>query len=60
MDDILSMSKSFEEGIERLERVFERLLAANLKLKPSKCIFFQKHAKSLGYVVSQCGISTDG
>ena len=59
MDDILSMSKSFEEGIERLDRVFERLLAANLKLKPSKCIFFQKHAKFLGYVVSQCGISTD-
>ena len=57
MDDILSMSISFEEGIERLERVFERLLAANLKLKPSKCIFFQKLAKSLGYVISQCGIS---
>ena len=33
MGDILLMSKSFDEGIERLARIFERLIAANLKLK---------------------------
>ena len=59
MDDILSLSSSFEEGIERLGRIFDRLLAANLKLKPSKCLFFQKQTHFLGHIVSEQGISTD-
>ena len=59
MDDILSMSKSFDEGIESLARIFERLIAANLKLKPSKCTLFQRSAKFLGFCVSESGISTD-
>ena len=59
MDDILSLSSSFEEGIERLGRIFDRLLAANLKLKPSKCLFFRKQTHFLGHIVSQQGISTD-
>ena len=59
MDDILSMSKSFDEGIEHLARIFERLFAANLKLKPSKCTLFQRSAKFLGSCVSESGISTD-
>ena len=33
MDDILSTSDSFEEGIERLGRIFDQLLMANLCLK---------------------------
>ena len=59
MDDILSMSKSFDEGIERLAKIFERLIAANLKLKPSKCTLFQRSAKFLGFCVLESGISTD-
>ncbi|MCG8047712.1 MAG: reverse transcriptase, partial [Candidatus Thiodiazotropha endolucinida] len=59
MDDILSMSCSFDEGIERLGRIFERLRAANLKLKPSKCLFFQKETKFLGHIVSSKGVATD-
>jgi hypothetical protein len=31
----------------------------NLKLKPSKCILFQKSVKFLGHVVSEEGIHTD-
>lgn len=59
MDDIISYSSTFHEGLRRLANVFRRLRAANLKLKPSKCIFFQRQVKFLGHIVSSEGIQTD-
>lgn len=59
MDDILWVSSTFEEGLERLERIFQCLLGANLKLKSAKCIFFQKNVRFLGHLVSEDEISTD-
>lgn len=59
MDDIIVPGSSFEEEIERLEHVFQRMREANLKLKPSKCFLFQKSVKFLGHVVSEEGIQTD-
>lgn len=59
MDDIISIANTFEDGVERLERIFQRLEDANLKLKPSKCIFFQKQVRFLGHIVSEEGISTE-
>lgn len=59
MDDIISHSSTFDEGIQRLANIFTRLREANLKLKPSKCIFFQKQVKFLGHIVSSEGIQTD-
>ena len=59
MDDIISYSSTFDEGLRRLANVFTRLRAANLKLKPSKCIFFQRQVKFLGHIVSSEGIQTD-
>ena len=59
MDDILSMSDSFEEGIEWLGRIFDQLLMANLRLKPSKCLFFQKSTHFFGHIVSSQGTETD-
>ncbi|KAK3106610.1 hypothetical protein FSP39_023509 [Pinctada imbricata] len=59
IDDIISISSDFEEGLQRLERIFLRLQDANMKLKPSKCILFQKKVNFLGHIVSECGISTD-
>ncbi|VDI53522.1 Hypothetical predicted protein [Mytilus galloprovincialis] len=59
MDDIISISSTFEEGLGRLERIFIRLQNAHLKLKPAKCIFFQKQVRFLGHIVSEEGISTD-
>lgn len=52
-------SITFSEGLERLERIFHRLLEANLKLKPSKCTFFQKEIQFLGHIVSENGVATD-
>ena len=41
LDDIIAFSKMPEEHIERLGCVFEKLGAAGLRLKPSKCEFFK-------------------
>lgn len=59
MDDIVSPSKSIEEDLQRLRNIFDRLRAANLKLKPSKCSFFQKKIRFLGHIVSESGVATD-
>ena len=59
LDDIIIFSKTPEEHLTRLEAVFERLAAAGLKLKPSKCELFQTSLKYLGHIVSEKGIATD-
>ena len=59
MNDIISMSKSFDEGIKGLARIFDRLIAAYFKLNPSKCTLFQRSAKILGFCVSESGITID-
>jgi len=45
--------------MERLEKLFQRLREAHLKLKPSKCHMLQKSVAFLGYTVSGEGVSTD-
>ena len=59
LDDLLVFSSSFEQHIQHLEQVFERLRSYNLKLAPKKCKFFQNSVKYLGHVVSEDGISVD-
>jgi len=59
MDDIIVPGASFQERLFRLEHVFIRLREANLKLKPSKCILFQKSVKFLGHVVSEERVHID-
>ena len=53
------ISTTFEQHLERLNAVFQRLKTANLKLKPSKCRLFQTKVKFLGSVVSADGIESD-
>ena len=59
LDDIIVFSKTPEEHIERLRGVFEKISAAGLKLKPSKCEFFKSRVTYLGHIVSKNGIETD-
>ena len=59
LDDIIVFSKTPEEHIERLRGVFEKLTAAGLRLKPSKCKFFKSRVTYLGHIVSKDGIETD-
>ena len=58
MDDIIVQSKTFNEALENIELIFQRLKEANLKLKPNKC-FFQSKVTYLGYVVLAEGITCD-
>ena len=59
LDDIIIFSSSFEQHLERLESVFQKLSSYNLKLKPSKCEFFKTRVTYLGHIVSEIGIETD-
>ena len=59
LDDIIIFSDTKEEHLKRLEAVFQKLCAAGLKLKPSKCFFFKEEIEYLGHVVSGKGISTN-
>ena len=59
LDDIIVFSKTPEEHIGRLRGVFEKLSAAGLRLKLSKCEFFKSQVAYLGHIVSKNGIETD-
>ena len=59
LDDIIVFSKTHEEHIERLRGVFEKLSAAGLRLKLSKCEFFKSRITFLGHTVSKDGIETE-
>ena len=59
MDDIIITGSSVDQSLERLSHVFQRLLEANLKLKPPKCSLFRREVKFLGHIVCGAGIRTD-
>jgi hypothetical protein len=56
IDDILCYSKTFEDHLRDLEVIFDRLIEANMQLKPSKCHLFQNELVYLGHLVSADGI----
>ena len=55
LDDVIVFSKSFEEHVEHLQLVLNRLSSRGVKLKASKCKFFQREVCYLGYVFSKNG-----
>ncbi len=59
LDDLIVFSSSVQQHLKRLEEVFSRLQKQRLKIKMSKCHFFQTQVKYLGHVVSTEGVSTD-
>ena len=59
LDDIVVYSRTEEEHLQRLGAVFARLRDAGLKLKPEKCMLFQRSVTFLGHVISAEGIATD-
>lgn len=59
LDDIITFSTTFEEHLERLERTFQRIREAGLKLKPKKCHIAKEEVEFLGYLVSDKGVRPD-
>ena len=57
LDDIIIYSKTFEDHLVHLRRVFELLLSAGLRLNRTKCEFFKNKIDYLGYIVSKDGIA---
>ena len=59
LDDIILASKTYEEHKRCLEKVFQKLKDAGLKLSPKKCCLFKSKVKYVGHIVSANGIETD-
>ena len=59
LDDIVIFGSTFEEHLERLRTVLDRLRASGLRLKPSKCQLFRREVRFLGHVVTKDGVAAD-
>ena len=59
LDDVLIYSKSEADHVQHVEMVLNKLRAANLHVKMSKCKFAQSSTTFLGYVVSAEGLKVD-
>ena len=56
MDDIVIFSGNFQEHLQNLEQVFQRLQSSGISLKLSKCVFACNKVNFLGFELSKGGI----
>ena len=59
LDDIVVCAITFQEHIEVLAKVLQKLYDARLKPNPEKCQFFCNELKYLGHIVDKDGLRTD-
>ncbi|GMI78334.1 hypothetical protein HRI_001502700 [Hibiscus trionum] len=59
VDDMIAKSKTEEEHLANLSKLFQRLRKFQLKHNPAKCTFGVTSGKLLGFVVSRRGIKID-
>ena len=59
LDDIVICTKTLEEHMEALEKVFQKLYEAKLRPNPEKCQFFSSELTYLGHIVDENGLHTD-
>ena len=59
IDDIIVWSDNFENHLQHLDLIFQRLREANLTLKPTKCVFAKSEVTYLGHIISHDGIKVD-
>ncbi|XP_062616013.1 uncharacterized protein LOC134277706 [Saccostrea cucullata] len=58
-EDKEKTARTFDEHLDNLSLVLDRLQSVNLKLKAKKCNFFRREVSFLGHIVSKEGIKTD-
>ena len=56
LDDIIVFSKTPQEHLTHIRKVFKKLQSAKLSMKMSKCNFFSKEIQYLGHILSTKGI----
>lgn len=54
--DIICFSVSMEEHVKKLEEIFKRLVKANFKIQPDKCVFGTDEVEYLGHGCTASGI----
>src|SRR5437763_10525680 len=59
LDDIIIHSETFEQHLEDIQEVFDRLRDAKLMSKESKCEFCATEIKFLGHIVERVGGKVD-
>ena len=56
LDDIIIFSRTAQEHLSHIRKVFEKLWSAKLSMKLSKCHFFSKEIQYFGHILSPKGI----
>jgi len=59
LDDVLILSRNFEQHLLHLKMVFDKFRQANLKMNGKKCNFALKQVKYLGHILSAEGVTAD-
>ena len=59
LDDIISFGTTFDDSLDNLTLIFERLRSYGLQLKSTKCHLFQTSVPFLGHVVGRKGLECD-
>src|SRR6266498_2956325 len=59
LDNVIIYSRSREEHIKHVQAVLQKIREANLKLKPSKCKWFEQELTFVGHKIGINGIRPD-
>ncbi|CDH61239.1 retrotransposon unclassified [Lichtheimia corymbifera JMRC:FSU:9682] len=60
IDDIIVFSRTLDEHVQHLERVFEICTEANLRIKLAKCSFASDNVEYLGHQITRHGLKPTG
>lgn len=59
LDNIVVVTKTFEEHLYSLEKTIKQIQEVGLTLNPDKCDFCKLQVQYLGFVVNQNGLNVD-